>query len=75
MLLEGVTATMQVSVQSNHTVLAVVPVMGAQATSVSIEMPASINLGSEDTGVKVKWNRSEARQTEEKIAGRVYKCN
>lgn len=74
-VLKGVTAAMQVSVQSNHTVLAVVPVVGEQATLVSLEMPASINLGSEDTGVKVKWNRTKARQTEEKIAGRVYKRN
>lgn len=63
---------MQVSVQSNHTALAVVPVMGAQATSVCIEMPASMDLGSADTGVKVKWKRSKARRTEEKIAWIVY---
>ncbi len=44
---------MQVSVQSNHTTLAVVPAMCAQATSVCIEMPASMDLGSGDTGVKV----------------------
>lgn len=49
--------------------------MGAQATSVCIEMPASMDLGSADTGVKVKWNRSRARRTEEKIAGIVYECS
>lgn len=49
--------------------------MGAQATSVCIVMPALMDLGSADTGVKVKWNRSKARWTEEKIAGIVYERN
>lgn len=51
-----------VSGQSNHTTLAVVPVMGAQATSVCIEMPASMDLGSADTGVKIKWSGTGVKQ-------------